>query len=54
MQKLIAILCLPVLLCSCVAGAVISAAGNVVEAGVNTTGAVVGAAIPDGDEDEDD
>lgn len=53
MPKLIAALILPLLLCSCVAGAVVGAVGDVVEAGVNTTGAVVGAAIPD-DEDEDD
>lgn len=55
MAKLILALMAPLLLCSCLAGAVVGVAGDVVEAGVKTTGAVVGAAIPDGDdEDEDD
>lgn len=48
----------PLFLCSCLAGAAIGVAGDVVEAGVKTTGAVagavVGAAIPGDDEDEDD
>ncbi len=53
MPKLIAALILPLFLCSCLAGAVIGAAGAVVGAGVDATGAVVGAAIPDGDDEKD-
>jgi hypothetical protein len=53
MPKLIAALILPLFLCSCLAGAVVGAAGAVVGAGVDGASAVVGAAIPDGDDKKD-
>ncbi len=54
MLRLAAAMMFAATLCSCLAGAAIGAAGDVVEAGVKTTGAVVGAVIPDGDDDDDD
>ncbi len=48
----------PVTLGGCLAGAIVAVAAETVEAGVEITGAVVGAAvdivIPDGDKDDDD
>ena len=38
----------------CVVGTAVRVAGDVAEGAVNTTGAVVGAVIPDGDDDKKD
>lgn len=57
MVRLLAAVLMTLPLCSCLAvaaaGAVVGVAGDVAEAGVKTTGAVIGAMIPDGHHDRD-
>jgi hypothetical protein len=53
LAKIFLALMAPLLLSSCLAGAAIGLAGDVVEGGINATGAVVGAVIPDGDDKDD-
>lgn len=50
---LVLILPLSGCLAASVAGAAISVTSAVVVTGVKTTGAIIGAAIPDGDDDDD-
>lgn len=54
MRKILLVLMAPLFLSSCLAAAAVGVAGDVVEGAVNTTGAVVGAVIPDGDDEKDD
>ncbi|GGB76495.1 MULTISPECIES: NF038104 family lipoprotein [Henriciella] len=57
MTRLLAVsflFCLSLPLGGCIVGTAVSVAGDVAEGAVNTTGAVVGAVIPDGDDDKDD
>lgn len=44
----------PFILGGCIVGTAVSVAGDVAEGAVKTTGAVVGAAIPDGDKKKKD
>lgn len=48
------ILAAPILLGGCILGTAVAVVGETVEAGVEVTGAVIDAAIPDGDDDKDD
>ncbi|WP_300375685.1 NF038104 family lipoprotein [Henriciella sp.] len=53
-RSLAAILILsPFMLGGCIVGTAVSVAGDVAEGAVKTTGAVVGAAIPDGEKKKD-
>ncbi len=54
MAKLLLALMAPLLLSSCLAAAVVGTGVAVVRSAADVTGDVVGAAIPDGDDEDDD
>jgi hypothetical protein len=53
LPKLLLVLIAPLLLSSCLAAAVVGTGVAVVRGAADVTGDVVGAAIPDGDDDDD-